>query len=366
MAMKIKIAIVGIGNCASSLIQGIYFYKNKKNIPGLLHDKIGGYKISDIEVVAAFDIDRRKVGKDLSKAIFQKPNNTKTFFNEIHKLDVKVLKGPVLDGFPKHMNEFPEEIRFVEDKQKSINVVEILKKTKPHLLINYLPVGSEKATEYYVNACLEANVSFINAIPVFICSKEKYSNKFKERGLVCLGDDIKAQIGATIIHRVLTNLFEKRGVKLKRTYQLNFGGNTDFLNMLKRDRLQSKKISKTEAVQSQLESPLDEENIHIGPSDFIPWLKDNKICQIRMEGEQFGGNPVNVDLKLSVEDSPNSAGVMVDVVRGAKFALDCGLRGYLEEISAFAFKHPKKQFTDYEAFKKVEEFIKIDKSKIVG
>jgi myo-inositol-1-phosphate synthase len=355
---KIKIAIAGIGNCASSLIQGIYYYKNKKNIPGILHDKIGNYKIGDMEIVSAFDIDERKIGRDLSEAIFQKPNNTKIFFNEIPKLRVKVLRGPTLDGLPNHMREFPEEIRFKESKQKPVNVVEILKKTKPDVLINYLPVGSEEATKYYANACLEAGVSFINAIPVFICSKEEYSKKFKEKGLVCLGDDVKAQIGATITHRVLTNLFEKRGVKLKRTYQLNFGGNTDFLNMLERNRLESKKISKTESVQSQLKNHLDKENIHIGPSDFIPWLKDNKICQIRMEGEQFGGTPVEIDLKLSVEDSPNSAGVMIDAIRCAKLALDRGLSGYLEEISAFAFKHPRKQFTDDETFQKMENFIK--------
>jgi len=355
---KVKIAIVGMGNCASSLIQGIYFYKSMKKIPGLLHDEIGKYKIRDIEIVAAFDIDERKVGKDVSEAIFQKPNNTKVFFNKISKIGVKVLRGPTLDGLPKHMKDFPDEIRFKESKQKSVNVVEILRKTKPDLLINYLPVGSKKATEYYVNACLEAGVSFINAIPVFICSREEYSKKFKEKKLVCLGDDIKAQIGATVTHRVLTNLFEKRGVKLKRTYQLNFGGNTDFLNMLERNILGSKKISKTESVQSQLKHPLDKENIHVGPSDFIPWLKDNKICQIRMEGEQFGGTPVKIDLKLSVEDSPNSAGVMVDAIRCAKLALDRGLSGYLEEISAFAFKHPRKQYTDDEAFRMIEEFIK--------
>ncbi|MDI3543734.1 MAG: myo-inositol-phosphate synthase [Candidatus Woesearchaeota archaeon] len=355
---KIKIAIAGVGNCASSLIQGIYYYKNKKNIPGLLHDQINGYEISDIEIVAAFDIDERKVGRDISEAIFQEPNNTQVFFDKIQKSGVKVLRGPTLDGFPEHMEEFPEKIRFKESKQKPVNIAKILRKTKPDLLINYLPVGSEKATEYYVNACLEAGVSFINAIPVFICSKEEYSKKFKERGLVCLGDDIKSQIGATIIHRVLTNLFEKRGAKLERTYQLNFGGNTDFLNMLERKRLVNKRISKTEAVQSQLKHFLSEENIHVGPSDFIPWLKDNKVCQIRMEGEQFGGTPVKIDLKLSVEDSPNSAGVMVDAIRCAKLALDRGISGYLEEISAFAFKHPRKQYSDDDAFRMIEEFIK--------
>lgn len=357
MNKKIKIAIVGIGNCASSLIQGIYFYKNKKNIPGLLHDKIGNYKIDDIEIVTAFDIDERKTGKDISEAIFQKPNNTKILFKEIPKTGIKVLRGPTLDGFPKHMEKFPEEDRFKESKEKAVDAAKILKQTKPDLLINYLPVGSKKATKYYVDSCLKANVSFINAIPVFICSEEKYINKFKVKNLVCLGDDIKSQIGATIVHRVLTNLFVKRGVKLNRTYQLNFGGNTDFLNMLDRNRLETKKISKTGAVQSQLKSQLSSKNIHIGPSDYIPWLKDNKICQIRMEGEQFGGNILEIDLKLSVEDSPNSAGVMIDAIRCAKIALDKKISGYLEEISAFAFKHPKTQFTDDESFMRIEEFI---------
>ncbi|HQF82767.1 MAG TPA: inositol-3-phosphate synthase [Candidatus Pacearchaeota archaeon] len=357
MAKKIKIAIVGIGNCASSLIQGIYYSKNKNNLPGVLYDDIGDYKIKDIEVVAAFDIDERKVGKDVSQAIFQKPNNTRVFFDKIPLSGVKVLRGPTLDGNPKIMDNFPEEIRFKESKIKPVNVTEVLIKTKPDLLINYLPVGSEKATKYYVNSCLKAGVSFINAIPVFICSNKKYSKMFEDRGLVCLGDDIKAQVGATIVHRVLTNLFKERGVELKRTYQINFGGNTDFLNMLERGRLKSKKTSKTEAVRSQLENPLREEDIHIGPSDFIPWLKDNKVCHIRMEGEQFGGTPIKLDLKLSVEDSPNSAGVMVDTIRCAKLALDRKLKGYLDEVSSFAFKHPINQYTDDMAYKLVKEFI---------
>lgn len=360
---KIRIAIVGIGNCASSLIQGIYEYRKNQFLPGLLFEKIGGYSIGDIEIVAAFDIDIRKVGKDVSEAIFQCPNNTKIFFKDIPKIGVEVLKGPTLDGFSKHMMEFPEDIRFKESNKEDVTVKEVLEKTKPDLLINYLPVGSEKATKYYADCCLEANVNFINAIPVFICSTEEYSKKFENKGLVCLGDDIKSQVGATAIHRTLVNLFEKRGIKLKRTYQLNFGGNTDFLNMLDKSRLLSKKISKTQAVQSQLKENLSSDNIHVGPSDFIPWLKDNKLCHIRMEGEQFGGTPLELDLKLSVEDSPNSAGVMVDVIRCAKLAINNNLKGDIEQVSSFAFKHPKMQITEEDSFKRIKKFIKDNEKK---
>jgi myo-inositol-1-phosphate synthase len=359
MAQKIKIAVVGVGNCASSLIQGIYYYKNiKGEIPGILHQNIGPYSISDIEVVAAFDIDERKVGRDVSGAIFAKPNNTIIFEKNVPFMNVKVMRGPTLDGFAEHMNEFDEDLRFVESKANPVDVVSILKSTKPDVLINYLPVGSQKATEYYADCCLNAGVSYINAIPVFIASEGPYAAEFEKRGLVCIGDDIKSQVGATIIHRVLTDLFEKRGIKVKRTYQLNMAGNTDFLNMLDRKRLGTKKISKTEAVQSQLKKPLDKNNIHVGPSDFIPWQKDNKICFIRMEGEQFGGVPMNLDLRLSVEDSPNSAGVMIDLIRCVKLAIDRGLRGYQSDISAFGFKHPKIQYTDDEACKRLESFIR--------
>jgi len=354
---KIKIAIAGIGNCASSLIQGISYFKDNGRINGLLHEKIGNYLPSDIEVVAAFDIDKRKVGKDLSEAIFTEPNNTLVFQKIIPKSGVIVKRGPTLDGFAEHMNNYPKNQRFIESKENPVNVVEVLKKTRPDFFINYLPVGSQKATEFYVNSCIKAGVSFINAMPVFICSEDKYIKRFEENNLICIGDDIKAQIGATIIHRVLTNLFKERGIKLNKTYQINFGGNTDFLNMLDRDRLGSKKISKTEAVQSQLNKKLESENIHIGPSDFIPWLKDNKICQIRMEGENFGGAPVKIDLKLSVEDSPNSAGIMIDAIRVSKLALDKGMKGYLNEISAFSFKHPRNQYSDAVAFEKLKEFI---------
>lgn len=353
---KIKVAIVGVGNCASSLIQGIYYYKNKKTNIGLLHPLIGSYSPSDIEIVTAFDIDARKVGKDISDAIFALPNNTKVFYPKVPKLNIKVLRGPTEDGFSQSLLDYNEKIRFVESKEKPVDVIEVLKKIKPDVLINYLPVGSKKATKYYAECCLEAGVSFINAIPVFIASDKEWASKFSKNNIICVGDDIKSQLGATIIHRVLTNLFEKRGVKITNTYQLNVGGNTDFLNMLDKDRLKSKKVSKTESVQSQLKHPLNAENIHIGPSDFVPWLKDNKICFIRIEGEGFGEVPIELDLKLSVEDSPNSAGEMIDVIRLVKLGLESGYKGYLD-ISAFYFKHPLKQLGDEEAYKIVNEYI---------
>ncbi|MEM0465575.1 MAG: inositol-3-phosphate synthase [Candidatus Pacearchaeota archaeon] len=358
---KIKIALAGIGNCASSLIQGLHLYKNinpNEIIPGILHTKIGEYEIKDIEVVAAFDIDKRKVGFDLSEAIYAKPNNTLNLVHKIPKTNVIVNRGPTLDGFSKHMLEYPENERFVESDEKPVNVKEVLRKIKPDMLICYLPVGSQKAVEYYANACLESNTAFINAMPVFICSDSNWAEKFEKKGLICAGDDIKAQIGATILHRVLVHLFESRGVKILRTYQLNFGGNTDFLNMLAKERLGLKKISKTESVQSQLKQRLEKNNIHIGPSDYIPWQKDNKICYIRIEGENFGNAPVTLELKLSVEDSPNSAGVMIDVIRAVKIAMDSGLKGPLYDICSFAFKHPPIQKTDEKSKEDFENFIK--------
>jgi myo-inositol-1-phosphate synthase len=357
---KIRIAIVGVGNCASSLIQGIHLYRNSglERIPGLLHKEIGKYRPGDIEVVAAFDIDTRKVGKDVAKAIFQKPNNTSVFCADIPATGTIVERGPTLDGLPSHLENYDEDVRPVESKAKPVDVAAALIKAKPDLLISYLPVGSQKATEYYVDACLKAGVSFVNAVPVFICSTDTYAKKFAAKKLLCAGDDIKSQVGATITHRVLTDLFEKRGVRLTKTYQLNVGGNTDFLNMLDRSRLKQKKESKTEAVQSQLEKPLSGENIHIGPSDFIPFLKDNKVAFIRMEGEGFGGLPIELELRLSVEDSPNSAGVMIDVIRLMKLAQDSGMTGYLDEVSSFAFKHPRRQYTDSEIFERLEDFIK--------
>jgi myo-inositol-1-phosphate synthase len=362
MIEQIKIAIVGVGNCCSSLIQGLFYYRNVKNkrefIPGLMHPILGGYKISDIKPVAAFDIDKRKVGKDLSRAIFEKPNCTRIFYSRIPNLGVKVKMGPVLDGAASHMKEYPKEKTFLVAKKKPVDVAKELKKLGVEILINYLPVGSQKATEFYANAALEAGCAFINCIPVFIASNKKWAEKFKKKELPIIGDDIKSQIGATIIHRVLSRLFSERGVRIERSYQLNFGGNTDFLNMIERGRLKSKKISKTESVESQLPKRLSYDNLHIGPSDYIPWLKDNKICFIRIEGRKFGNVPVELELRLSVEDSPNSAGCVIDTIRLTKIALDRGVGGPLISTSAYFMKHPPQQFTDEKAREMVEEFIK--------
>ncbi|RMG75418.1 MAG: inositol-3-phosphate synthase [Nitrospirae bacterium] len=356
---KIKIAVFGVGNCASSLIQGIYYYKDKKpqDAIGLMHWDIGGYSPSDIEVVAAFDIDKRKVGRDVSEAIFAPPNCTTVFQRDIPEMGVKVMKGQVMDGVAAHMKEYPEEQTFVVSDEPEVDVVKVLKESGAEIALNYLPVGSENATRYYAECCLEAGVAFINCMPVFIASDNLWATKFRERGIPIVGDDIKAQIGATITHRTLAKLFSDRGVKLDRTYQMNTGGNTDFLNMLARERLKSKKISKTEAVQSVLKEPLDERNIHIGPSDYIPWLKDNKICFLRMEGRIFGDVPMNIELRLSVEDSPNSAGCAIDAIRCCKLALDRGTGGPLLSISAYTMKHPPEQYPDTVAREMVEEFI---------
>jgi myo-inositol-1-phosphate synthase len=322
-----------------------------------MHNVIGDYKISDIEIVAAFDIDKRKVGKDMAEAMFEKPNNTIVFCPNIPKNGVIVKMGPVLDGVAEHMSEYPEDQRFVIADEKPCDIALELKKSGAEMLINYMPVGSQKATEFYAEACLEAGIGFINAMPVFICSEKEWGEKFEEKGLPCLGDDIKAQVGATITHRTLAHLFSQRGVVLDKSYQLNFGGNTDFLNMLERKRLNSKKISKTEAVESELAQRLDYNNLHVGPSDFIPFLKDNKICFLRMEGRKFGNVPVSIELKLSVEDSPNSAGVIIDAVRMMKLALDRGTAGVLLSASAYFMKHPMEQITDDKAREMVEEFI---------
>ncbi len=357
---KIKIAIIGVGNCASSLIQGIYYYRNKNpdDVTGLMHWDINGYKPYDVEVVAAIDIDKRKVGKDVSEAIFAKPNCTTVFHKDIPRTGVRVVMGKVLDGVGQHMREFPEDNRFVISEEKEADIVDVLKQSGAEIALNYLPVGSEEATRFYANCCLEANVAFINCIPVFIASRKEFADKFKEKNLPLIGDDIKSQIGATITHRTLAKLFTDRGVKLDRTYQLNTGGNTDFLNMLSRDRLKSKRISKTEAVQSVLSKPLDPDNIHIGPSDYVPWQKDNKICFLRMEGRIFGDVPMNLELRLSVEDSPNSAGCAIDAIRCCKLALDRGIGGALTSISAYTMKHPPQQFPDEKAREMVEEFIR--------
>ena len=356
---KIRIAIVGMGNCASSLIQGIYYYKNKKpeDAIGLMHWDIGGYKPYDIEVVAAVDVDKRKVGKDVSKAIFAKPNCTTIFCDDVPDIGVKVSMGRVLDGIASHMKEYPEDQTFIVSDEEEEDIVKVLKQTGAEIALNYLPVGSEEATMFYANCCLEAGVGFINCVPVFIASNPEFEKKFKEKGIPVVGDDIKAQIGATITHRTLAKLFTDRGVKLDRTYQLNTGGNTDFLNMLERHRLESKKISKTEAVQSVLNEPLEPENIHIGPSDYVAWQKDNKICFLRMEGRMFGGVPMNLELRMSVEDSPNSAGCTIDAIRCCKLALNRKIGGVLTSISAYIMKHPPQQFPDEKARGMVEEFI---------
>jgi myo-inositol-1-phosphate synthase len=356
---KIKIAIIGVGNCASSLIQGIYYYQNKseKDAIGLMHWNIGGYAPGDIEVVAAIDIDKRKVGKDVSEAIFAPPNNTTVFMKDIPPMGVKVVKGQVMDGVAPHMKEYPEDETFVISDAPEADIVKVLKESGAEIALNYLPVGSEDATRYYAECCLEAGVAFINCMPVFIASDPLWAKKFREKGLPIVGDDIKAQIGATITHRTLAKLFSDRGVKLDRTYQMNTGGNTDFLNMLARERLKSKKISKTEAVQSVLPEPMDPKNIHIGPSDYIPWLKDNKLCFLRMEGRIFGDVPMHLELRLSVEDSPNSAGCAIDAIRCCKLALDRGISGPLISISAYTMKHPPEQYPDNIARQMVEEFI---------
>jgi len=362
MDKEIKIAIAGVGNCASSLIQGLFYYKdvdsNDELVPGLMHNVFGGYKISDIKPVAAFDIDARKVGKDLSEAIFAKPNCTTIFHNHIPNLGVIVQKGPVLDGVASHMKDYPEDRTFVVSDEKPVDVVKVLEESGADILINYMPVGSEEATKYYAEAALKAGVAFINCMPVFIASNPEWARRFEERHLPIIGDDIKSQVGATITHRVLTKMFADRGVKIDRTYQLNTGGNTDFLNMLERARLKSKKISKTEAVQSQLPMRLSDEDIHVGPSDYVPWQKDNKICFIRIEGRKFGDVPIILDLRLSVEDSPNSAGIVIDAIRAVKLALDRGIGGPLISPSAYFMKHPPQQFPDSVAKQMVEEFIK--------
>jgi len=359
---KIKIAIVGIGNCASSLIQGIHYYRNKTpdDAIGLMHWEIGGYMPGDMEVVAAFDVDKRKIGLDVNEAIFSEPNCTTVFCSDIPKAGVEVQMGKILDGFSEHMKEYADKYTFIladAPEPTKEEIVKVLKDSGTEVLMNYLPVGSEEATGFYADCALEARVAFVNNIPVFIASNPKWAKLFEEKNIPIIGDDIKAQLGATITHRTLTDLFKKRGVKLERTYQLNTGGNTDFLNMLNQARLASKKESKTEAVQAVAAQRLDDENIHIGPSDYVPWQKDNKICFIRMEGKLFGDIPMNLELRLSVEDSPNSAGVAIDSIRCAKLALDRKQGGILTAPSAYFCKHPPKQFTDDEAYQMIETFI---------
>ncbi|MFN4197005.1 MAG: inositol-3-phosphate synthase [Caldimicrobium sp.] len=362
MSKKVRLAIVGVGNCASSLVQGIFYYKDKKldDLRGIMFPDIGGYKPSDIEIVAAWDVDKRKVGKDLSEAIFSPPNCTTVFYPDVPKLGVKVRMGKVLDGVAEHMKYQPEELTMVlaEEKEDELeDVVAHLKDVSADVLISYVPVGSEEAARFYAEACLKAGVAFVNAMPTFIVSDETWGKRFEKEGIPAVGDDIKSQLGATILHRTLVQLFVDRGIPIKRTYQLNFGGNTDFLNMLERGRLKTKKISKTEAVTSVLPHSIGWENVHIGPSDWVPWLKDRKIAYIRIEGEHFGGVPMSVEVKLEVEDSPNSAGSAIDAIRCAKLAKDRGIGGPLISISAYTMKHPPKQFPDYIAREMVLEFI---------
>ncbi len=359
---KIRLAIAGLGNCASSLIQGIEYYKRanaqtKEEHVGLMHYDLGGYIPESIEVVAAFDVDKRKVGLPVEKAIYSKPNCTQQIVSEVSPTGVTVMMGEVLDGISEHMADYPEARAFRVANEKPVDVVKTLKDTKADVLVCYLPVGSEKAVKFYAQACLDAGVAFVNCIPVFVASNPEWAQKFKDKGLPCVGDDIKSQVGATITHRVLTKLFDDRGVKLNCTYQLNTGGNTDFLNMLNQHRLKSKKISKTEAVQSQLTTPLDEENIHIGPSDYVPFLNDNKVCFMRMEGTGFAGVPLHLEMRLSVEDSPNSAGVAIDAIRCCKLALDRKISGPLTSISSYTMKHPPIQFSDSQAHLNVESYI---------
>jgi myo-inositol-1-phosphate synthase len=345
---------VGVGNCASSFVQGLSYYRDAKGnepIPGLMHVELGGYHISDVEITSAFDVNAAKVGRDVSEAIFASPNNTQRFA-AVPQTGIRVQRGRTLDGLGKYLRE---EIQ--ESTEDEANVTEILRRSRTDVLVSYLPVGSQQATEWYAERALEAGCAFVNCIPVFIASNPDWRKRFEERGLPIVGDDIKSQVGATIVHRVLANLFRERGVRLDRTYQLNFGGNTDFQNMLERERLESKKISKTQAVASQLDIPLAANDIHVGPSDHVPWLTDRKWAYIRMEGTTFGGVPLNVELKLEVWDSPNSAGIVIDAVRCAKLGLDRKIGGALIGPSSYFMKSPPQQFTDNEARERTIRFI---------
>ena len=355
---KIRVAIIGVGNCASSLVQGVQYYQNAPEdefVPGLMHVNLGGYHIRDIEFTAAFDVDVNKVGKDLSEAIWSTPNNT-IKFSDVPHLGVPVHRGVTHDGIGRYLSEI-----ITESDEPAADVVQILKETRTDVVISYLPVGSEVATRWYVEQILEAGCGFVNCIPVFIASQDEWHQKFLDRGLPIVGDDIKSQVGATITHRVLTRLFTDRGVRIDRTYQLNFGGNTDFLNMLERDRLESKKISKTNAVTSQMDYGVGAGNVHVGPSDHVPWLEDRKWANIRIEGTTFGDVPLNVELKLEVWDSPNSAGVVIDAIRCAKLALNHGIGGSLLAPSSYFMKSPPEQYHDDIARDRLEEFITVYK-----
>ena len=351
---KINVAIIGVGNCASSLVQGVYYYRKLKNdefIPGIMHNVLGGYSIADINFVAAIDIDKNKVGKDLAEAIYTEPNNTYKFC-DVPATGVKVVRGMVHDGLGKYLSKIIEKA-----PGQTADIVKVLKESKAHVVLNYLPVGSEEATKWYIEQILAAGCGMVNCIPVFIAKEKYWQERFEQKGLPVIGDDIKSQVGATIVHRVLTRLFMDRGVKLERTYQLNFGGNTDFLNMLERERLESKKISKTNSVTSQLNYKMAPDDIHVGPSDYVPWLLDRKYCHIKMEGRTFGDVPLNLELKLEVWDSPNSAGVVIDALRCCKLALDRGMKGAITAPSSYFMKSPPIQYTDDEARSLVEQFI---------
>jgi myo-inositol-1-phosphate synthase len=348
------VAIIGVGNCASSLVQGVHYYREAPDgafIPGLMHARLGGYHVGDIEFSAAFDIDERKVGRDLSEAIWETPNNTVKFAQVPH-LDVPVQRGMTHDGLGTYLSQMIKKA-----PGSTADIANILRETKTDVVVNYLPVGSEMATKWYVEQILDAGCAFVNCIPVFIAREAYWRRRFEDRGLPLIGDDVKSQVGATIIHRVLTRLFMDRGVRLDRTSQLNFGGNTDFYNMLERDRLASKKISKTDAVRSQLGHELPPEAVHIGPSDYVPWLEDRKWAHIRLEGRGFGDQPINVELKLEVWDSPNSAGVVIDAIRSCKVALDRGVKGALRAPSAYLMKSPPEQWPDDMARQRLERFI---------
>ncbi len=354
MTDRVRVALIGVGNCASALVQGVHFYRDVADdavVPGLMHPVVGGYHVRDIEFTAAFDIDAEKVGKDLSEAIFAGPNNTYRFY-DVPRMDVPVYRGMTHDGLGKYLSQV-----ITKAPGPTADIVRILQETQTDVVVNLLPVGSEMATKWYIEQVLKAGCGFVNGIPVFIAREQYWQNRFAEHGLPVIGDDVKSQVGATILHRVLTRLFLDRGVRLDRTYQLNFGGNMDFYNMLERERLESKKISKTTSVTSQLDYEIGEENIHVGPSDYVPWLEDRKWCHIRMEGTTFGEIPLNIEVKLEVWDSPNSAGVLIDAVRCCKLALDRGLAGAVLAPSAYFMKSPPEQTTDDAARRAVESFI---------
>jgi myo-inositol-1-phosphate synthase len=356
---NIKVAIAGVGNCASALVQGVEYYRDRQgtDFEGVMRQSVGGYRCGDIEFVAAFDVDRRKVGHPLEEAIFAKPNCTRIFQSALPVSNVIVQAGPILDGVAAHMADYPDDAAFRPADLEPADIAAALRASGAEVLLCYLPVGSEQAVKHYAKACLDARVAMINCVPVFIASDPEWAQQFHDAGVPIVGDDIKSQVGATIVHRSLVRLFSDRGVSVDRTYQLNTGGNTDFLNMLERKRLTSKKISKTESVQSQLDERLDAADIHIGPSDYVPWQRDNKVCFIRIEGRGFGGVPIELEMRLSVEDSPNSAGVVIDAVRCAKLALDRGVGGPLVAPSAYYMKNPPQQLRDSVALEACSAFI---------